>query len=192
MTSKPDLRKHLAAQRRALHASDWSARSAKVQASLLADPLFTGARAIALYRPMGNEVDTAALHEAALTAGKRVAYPDVVSDGAPMRFVLAGAETPWRLGHLGFEVPASDQVILLEDLELFVLPGLGFDRAGRRLGRGAGHYDRTLGLPLRAPRVGLAFEFQLIDAVPEDPWDVRLDAVATELGVIRAPPPLAR
>ena len=192
MASKPELRKQLSAQRRALHASEWSARSAKVQAALLADALFKDARALALYRPMGNEVDTAALHEAALLAGKCVAYPDVVSDGAPMRFVLAGRETLWRLGHRNFEVPASDAVILLEDLELFVLPGLGFDREGRRLGRGAGHYDRTLGLPLAAPRVGLAFEFQLLDALPEDPWDVRLDAVAAESGMIRAPPRLAR
>lgn len=186
MPDKATLRRTLAAQRKALDAASWSTRSAAVQRRLLADPLFQNARAIALYRAVGNEVDTALLHEAALSAGKRVAYPDVVADGQPMRFVEAKPHALWRMNPRGFEVPASESVLSLQELELFVLPGVGFDREGRRLGRGAGHYDRTLGLPLQAPGVGLGFDFQLVEALPEDPWDVRLDAVFSESEVVRA------
>ena len=71
------------------------------------------------------------------------------------------------------------------EIDLVVVPGVAFDAAGRRLGRGRGHYDATLaGLPAGAARIGLAFELQLVPEIPEEPHDVRLDAVVTEARVL--------
>lgn len=69
-------------------------------------------------------------------------------------------------------------------VDLILVPGLAFDRCGRRLGRGGGHYDRFLP-KLRSDclRLGMCFEGQLVAAVPTDPWDQLVDAVATEVGV---------
>jgi 5-formyltetrahydrofolate cyclo-ligase len=69
--------------------------------------------------------------------------------------------------------------------DTLLIPLLAFDAAGRRLGYGGGFYDRTLaGLPGRF-RLGCAFAAQQVDAVPVGPYDMRLDAVATENGIIR-------
>lgn len=69
-------------------------------------------------------------------------------------------------------------------VDVALIPGLAFDPLGRRLGRGGGHYDRLL--PLLRPdclRIGVCFELQRVAAVPEEPWDQRVDAVVTEAGI---------
>jgi 5-formyltetrahydrofolate cyclo-ligase len=66
-----------------------------------------------------------------------------------------------------------------------LVPGVAFDARGRRLGRGRGHYDATLaGLPASARRVGLAFELQIVSAVPQEPHDALLDTIVTEARVL--------
>ncbi len=66
-----------------------------------------------------------------------------------------------------------------------LVPLLAFDRSGRRLGYGGGFYDRTLAALPHAARLGCAFAAQEMDAVPAGPHDVRLEAVATERGIVR-------
>ena len=186
MSDKATLRRALSQRRRALTDPERRERSARVQAQLLAAPLFTCAKSIALYRPMGNEVDTAQLHQAALEAGKQVAYPSVDGDDRGMRFLKVDRGTAWITHPRGFQVPHTDQVLSLDALELVVLPGLAFDPAGHRLGRGAGHYDRALAGLLRPKTIGLAYDFQMIDCVPADPWDVPVDAIVHERALCRA------
>ncbi len=66
------------------------------------------------------------------------------------------------------------------------MPGVAFDRRGRRLGRGGGHYDRVFPPATAAPLLlGVAFSFQLVDAVPVGPADRRVDGIVTELGIVR-------
>jgi 5-formyltetrahydrofolate cyclo-ligase len=185
MRSKDDLRRELAAQRKALPEEAWRARSLRAQATLLASREFQQARTVALYRALGREVDTERLREAAHAQGKRVAYPEVLADDHHLRFVACAPDARWVTHARGFQVPEGEELPASE-LELIVLPGLGFDRAGNRLGRGAGHYDRSLGLAPQAIRVGLGFDFQLLEALPADPWDVRLHAIATESALIPA------
>jgi 5-formyltetrahydrofolate cyclo-ligase len=73
----------------------------------------------------------------------------------------------------------------MDELDLVVVPGVAFDAEGRRLGRGGGYYDATLALlPRGAARLGVAFEIQVVPAVPEEPHDVRLDGVVTEARVL--------
>jgi 5-formyltetrahydrofolate cyclo-ligase len=68
----------------------------------------------------------------------------------------------------------------LADLDLVVVPGLGFDEAGGRLGRGGGFYDRFLARPgLKAWKVGVGLDEQVVGPVPRDAWDVGLDALVT-------------
>jgi len=183
MLDKPSLRRMLAEKRQALSAAECARRSLELQQRLIADPLFAGARCVGLYRAMSNEVGTDALHQAALDQHKRIAYPEVRSKAESMRFVECVEGAPWTKSPLGFEAPVGEE-LSLQAIDLFVLPGLGFDRSGRRLGRGAGHYDRLL-VGGDAVRIGLCFDFQLLGELPEDPWDVRLDAVATEREIIR-------
>jgi 5-formyltetrahydrofolate cyclo-ligase len=67
-----------------------------------------------------------------------------------------------------------------EQVDVILVPGIAFDSTCARLGRGAGFYDRFLADPrVRAVKIGVAFDEQIVDAVPMDRWDVRLDAVVT-------------
>ena len=90
---------------------------------------------------------------------------------------------PGRYGVL--EPPAQAAVIRPEEGDLVLVPGVAFDRAGNRLGRGQGFYDRAF--PASAPRppllIGVAYQIQLVDAVPHAETDRRVDAVVTELGL---------
>ena len=73
-----------------------------------------------------------------------------------------------------------------EEVDLFVVPGLLFDRAGRRLGRGGGHLDRLLGRARKdAARVGLCYAQRVVQELPAAPWDVAMHVVVTDREVIR-------
>ncbi len=84
-------------------------------------------------------------------------------------------------GKHGIDQPAPDCPDLpTEQIDVILVPGIAFDSTCARLGRGAGFYDRFLADPrVRAAKIGVAFDEQIVDAVPMDRWDVRLDAVVT-------------
>jgi 5-formyltetrahydrofolate cyclo-ligase len=117
------------------------------------------------------------LHE----RGNKVALPVTPPMGNPLTFRL------WHPGMLmvpekfGTLRPTGEEVVP----DVLMVPLLAFDAAGRRLGYGGGYYDRTM---VRLPdrfRLGCAFAVQQVDVVPTGPHDIRLDAVATESGIIR-------
>jgi 5-formyltetrahydrofolate cyclo-ligase len=147
--------------------------------------VFQRARTLALYAPLGAEVDTATLAAAAVLGGRRVAYPRLRPAGLGMAFCACPPEALVMGPLRALEPPAGAVEVAAEELDLVLVPGVAFDAAGRRIGRGRGHYDATLsGLRPGAWRVGLAFEAQLVAAVPEEPHDARLDAVVTEARVL--------
>ncbi len=149
---------------------------------MLASAAWRAARVVALYQAYGAELDTAALRAAAHAAGKTIALPRVDAAGVSLRIVAA--DTPLVLSAQGVREPADDRPTLPPDQpELIVVPGLGFDRRGGRLGHGGGHYDRLLArLPAVCLRVGLAYDQQVLDAVPTEPHDLPLHALVTPTG----------
>ena len=115
--------------------------------------------------------------------------------GGLLRFARVDDWSQLEVGGLGVPEPPPDapaEPLGLGDLVL--APGVAFDGAGYRLGRGGGHYDRTFGeAALGAPILfGLGFDFQVLAAVPRGPGDRRLDAVVTETRLVRAADPEAR
>jgi len=157
----------------------------------LATPEFQKARTVALYAALPGEVPTDAAFAAALAAGKTVAFPVVPTVGLCLRFY--GVDSLSQLvqaGRLRIREPKEGRpVVSLQSIELFVVPGLGFSKAGHRLGQGAGYYDATLALaPASTPRVGLAFSEQVLPALPEGPSDVPMHQVLTEEAAFSAGP----
>ena len=173
------------AARLRLAPDDRAARADRIADRVLALDAFARAGTVALYASLGAEVDPARIASEAAALGKRLAYPRLVSGERALRFArgLPGALVagPYRT----LEPPPDAEPIALGEIGLIVVPGVGFDTACRRLGRGRGHYDATLAaLPPGAVRLGLAFEVQLVAAVPEEAHDVALDAVVTEERVL--------
>jgi 5-formyltetrahydrofolate cyclo-ligase len=186
---KAALRSTLRQERRALTPLDHELRSAKAARAITRLPGFRAGRAVAIYLPFDGETATRALVEAARRRGVRL-YVPVVIDRRRRRiaFHALGAET--RVGHYGIAVPRRGARTLgARWFALIVVPLVGVDRTGRRLGMGGGYYDRALAFRghrrhWRGPRlVGCAFECQRVDSVFADPWDLCVDALATEHGV---------
>jgi 5-formyltetrahydrofolate cyclo-ligase len=131
--------------------------------------------------PMGQEIDIRPLLLALHGQGHRIALPVTPKRGEALTFrgwQPGDALIPERFGTMR---PIGE--VLVPDVLL--IPLLAFDARGGRLGYGGGFYDRTLAaLPGRF-RLGCAFAAQQVDSVPVGPYDIRLDAVATENGIIR-------
>ncbi len=98
--------------------------------------------------------------------------------------ILPYDELSLESGAFNIEEPTGDDLANVEDIELMVIPAVAFDRSGNRLGRGKGYYDRLLNSS-RALKVGVGYDFQLIDEIPCEPHDVPMDMVITQNSVIK-------
>lgn len=174
--AKQKLRRQLLLARSRLAAADVARRSAAIAAQVLALPAFQAAVHVVLYAAIATEVDPAGIAAAATGMGKHVYYP-LPSRG---RFEFSSLDN-------GCVPTGRDTETLLPPDACdvcFLVPGLGFDERGVRLGRGSGWYDRALARLPTAVRVGLAYDFQLVPSLPEATWDVRMSAVVTEVRVL--------
>lgn len=149
------------------------------------------ARRIAMYVPVGRELDSLPLAHQAWSRGRSLFLP--VISGSAMRFAPFRPGTEMRPNQFGILEPVTHRGELLgaRHLDVIVAPLVAFDEEGNRLGMGGGYYDRTLAFlshrtSVRRPRfVALAFEIQKVEALPVEEWDVRLDVVVTEKSTYR-------
>ena len=186
---KESLRKELRAQRRSLSDSDYRRRSLAAARALTRLRMFSSGKRVALYLPIDREVDTATLVRAARQRGVRIFVP-VISHRRHRRlrfFPLTAKTTP---GTFGISVPLRRRgPVGAQWLDLIVIPLVGVDAAGARLGMGGGYYDRALAFRRRRTQwkgpylVGLAFDCQRTGLKFADEWDIQLDSLATESGV---------
>lgn len=169
--TKSEWRRRLLAARRSLDEATRRRASAAVAVRVVGLPAFRSHPTLLTHRPMGAEVDPGGITERALEAAKRVYYV-AEAGAAPAWHAASGTACAHAGGPHATEFPL-----------LVVVPGVAFDVVGRRLGRGAGFYDRALAA-LRAAGsvyvVGLAYDVQIVSALPHDAWDEPVDAVVTE------------
>ena len=155
--------------------------AAQACARLLELPCYAAAQGVVAYAAAANEIDPSSFVAAALRAGKAVYFPRRVGDG--LEFLRATPDTLRPSSH-GLLEPVTGEPLAGHAAGIvFIVPGLGFDERGARLGRGAGCFDRALPRYAGAVRVGLAYEFQVLPFLPEAPWDVRMDSVVTDARV---------
>ncbi len=155
------------------------------QQRLLALPELAGVGTVSLYLGQAREVPTSELIRELLQRGIRLALPRVQGSELSLRevrdfFELSGC-------YRGIPEPGADcPAISPEEVDLFVVPGVCFDRSGARLGRGGGHFDRLLARAGPRPlRVGLCYASQIVEQVPTEAWDERVDILVAESVVIR-------
>ena len=144
---------------------------------------------IGLYLANDGEIDPVAIARLAWRQGKRCYLPVVLDQGA-MEFRLWYPQQrllPNRFGIL--EPTLGVATCPVRQLDILFVPLVAFDSAGNRLGMGGGYYDRLLAFrqhqPWSAPLLaGLAYSFQQVGSMEPDPWDIPLDAIVTEAGII--------
>jgi 5-formyltetrahydrofolate cyclo-ligase len=188
--TKGNLRRRLSEARRALSPADRAARSERIAAACRSLPAFATAELVCAYVNFREEVETTGLITSLLDLGRRVAVP-VHLPGEPRPQVFAEIRSLSELvpNHFGIPQPphAAARYLPTAAIPLFLVPGLAFDPAGRRLGYGLGFYDRAFAAATPgALKVGLAFEVQILESVPAGPHDVPMDVVVTEERVLRA------
>ncbi len=143
---------------------------------------FKKARSILLYCSIKGEPDLSPLFDRILTEDKELILPKV--EGSNLSLYSVNSVHCLTNGTFNIPEPSDGKKIKPEDLDLAIVPGIIFDRQGYRIGFGKGYYDRLLER-VSAPKVGVAYSFQVLDELPRDPWDKPVDIIVTEEEVIR-------
>ena len=179
--NKKEIRKHLKAQRRDF-ASKGCIRemSERIWDRLDSCPPMSEAGTVLAYCSMPDEVSTEGFFRRYL-GRKRIAVPLVCGETLTLKEYDPGKT---HKGYMDIEEPDEDaDVITAKEIDFAIIPGVAFDNRCMRLGRGGGFYDRLLPL-LKCQKAGVAFDFQIIESVPADPWDRPVDLVVTPDGII--------
>ncbi len=190
MPDKSAVREVLKACLRAMDPQDRSTASAAITRHVLGLPEYKQARTVMLFVSMTSEADTSAIAADAWQNGKRVLVPVAKMQDHSMQAVeirsLAEAK---RRTSVGVMEPEPGTPVDPGEINLVLVPGLGFGPAGERIGRGAGFYDRFLADPrVKAITCGLGFELQVIEGIPMSPRDMAVDMLVTEAQVRRFRP----
>jgi 5-formyltetrahydrofolate cyclo-ligase len=183
---KQNLRAVLSEARSSLSAAYIGAVSTRVQQRVLSSQAYLAATKIVLYAPLGGEVETALIAADALRSHRRLYYPIVDREHRRIRLGAVSDLSELAPGAFGILEPAAAGALEAGELgpALVCVPGVAFTPAAARLGRGGGYYDRLLAaLCAEAVTAGVGYSFQLIDRLPEQLHDRRLDLVVTESAV---------
>lgn len=153
----------------------------------MALPLFQESQRIAFYLAHDGEVDIKNLLNKALRRKKSCYLPTLqTNQDYYLDFYLYHTENVLIKNRFGIEEPSltQDKSIVITALDLIFLPLVAFDKKGNRLGRGAGYYDRTLASLQHSEKkpllIGIAYEFQKVEKLPSEIWDIPLNLVVTE------------
>lgn len=137
---------------------------------------------LALYASFKNEVITDDIMNHAVADKKNVYFPKIINRRQGLKFVRAAGKCDFEPGSYDIHEPVGKcEIADIKDFDIVAVPGIAFDISGNRLGYGKGYYDRVLfDLKGHAVLVGLAFDFQVVESVPAEKHDVRMDVIVTE------------
>lgn len=186
--TKSRLRTAMRDMLRQIPPAEFHARGVAAAARLRAELEYQRARTLLTFLSRPDEIDTDPLIRAALNDGYIVAAPRVDWEACTMLPVrlLGLSRLDVATDPRGLRTPLHGDALRISDIELVVAPGLAFDAAGGRLGRGGGHFDRLLADPeCRAARCGFAIEEQILNFVPQEPHDQRMSLLVTDARVVR-------
>ncbi len=143
---------------------------------------YRDAKEIALYSAINGEIDLDSLWKNASLQGKHCYFPVINKDRLTLSFLPATPDTPFKKNRFGIAEPdiSLDLATPIEKLDLVLIPLVAFDVRCTRLGMGAGYYDRTFKDKKTGPLFGVAYQFQRVDYLDPQPWDVQLNAVITQ------------
>ena len=190
---RTELRRQLRQARRALTPLQQRKASQQLLRQLVQHPLYRRSKHIAFYLANDGEIDPTLLLRHAQRMGKHCYLPVLSRWPANrMHFQRLLPNQRWVTNRFGIAEPVNDQRLQVRPwrLDLILLPLVGFDRQGNRLGMGGGFYDRLLAFRQRrqhwqGPRLlGLAHDCQQVDQLPIAPWDIPLDGIVSDQQVI--------
>ncbi|NDV24222.1 5-formyltetrahydrofolate cyclo-ligase [Desulfovibrio sp. JC022] len=186
---KEIIRRQLLEKRSALLGQDVKSMSRNIVNTVLSLEQWGRAEEVLLYWPIRNEVDIRPLLENAWNSGKRLFMPCCrKNEPGQMDFGVVRAEADLTSGSFGIKEPCRTRCEFPDAVspDLIIVPGVGFDRSGFRIGFGGGYYDRFLARPQKDAflSVGVCYDFQLVEGFPVEPWDKNVQLVCTDKELI--------
>ena len=172
---KSVLRQQIRLQKRQMTEEEIVRKSEQLRLLLTATDAYRNAKAIYGYMSYNQEVRTLPILEQALREGKRVAIPKCY--GSEMCFIWMNDLSQTSKSSCGIPEPVSDGPVADDETALVLLPGMAFDAAGHRLGYGGGYYDKFLARERSHPTVALCYDFQLLEALPTEEFDIPAELV---------------
>ena len=174
---KKQLRNYIRTQKESFGKAQLAAMSEEICSRVLCSVWWQEAGTLLLYYPLADEVDVRPLIKDAFENGKRVLLPVCV--GEELNLHLYEGDASLAEGAFGIMEPTGSLFAPdnYGEIQLAIVPGMAFDRAGHRLGRGTGYYDRLLPKLREARLQGICFPFQLLDDVPAEAHDVMVQDV---------------
>lgn len=181
--NKDGIRKSLRHKREQLSAQEQQEKSALIINNVRQSDIYKQATKIALYHAVRGEADPSDLMDSS-----KQFYLPILSTNKDQGLVFAPIDENTQYKNNEFEIPEpivdSDEFINAETLDLVIMPLLGFDNQGNRLGMGGGYYDRCFSFKKQQPDkpilMGFAYDFQQVEVLSAESWDIGLDMVATE------------
>lgn len=148
------------------------------------------AKRIALYFSVNGEIDLESIWDSAPLQGKFCYFPVLNEDQLTLSFLPATPVTPFKKNRYGIPEPdvSPDLAIPIEDLDLILMPLVAFDVRCTRIGMGAGYYDRTFQNKKMCSLIGVAYQFQRVDYIEPNSWDIPLNGVVTQRAIYWANP----
>ncbi len=173
---KTELRKEIRDIKRQFTAQELHELSFAVIQRLLSHPRLHEAHTILLYYSLPDEVDTHTIVDSLLLSGKIILLPRVTGKST-MELRRYTGPRDLAKGAYNIMEPTGKVFTDYESISIAVIPGMAFDPSGNRMGRGKGYYDRLLTSLGHTYKIGVCFPFQMIESVPCDEYDVRMDEV---------------
>ena len=177
MESKKDIRTSSLQKRNQLTEKEWSEKTSIICKKVLNHPFFLESNTIYCYVDYRNEVGTRKIIEEAWKRGKKVAVPKIFGEQ-----MLFGYLANWDELAKGYKGILEPNVFALakEETPLVIMPGAAFDSRRNRIGYGKGYYDQFLDKHSKCNTLGLAFECQIVEHIPAEPFDICPQVLITE------------
>ena len=186
MPDKAALRKEILARRDSIPAAVKEKKDRAITDRLLGIDTVIHANSVFLFASFRSEVDTFGMIRRSLDEGKKVILPRV--EGTNLGLYVIRSPDELKPGYMGIPEPSvmtGDRKVSINDVEAIIVPGAAYDRSGNRIGYGGGFYDRLLAqLQKPFPVIAPAYEEQVIEAVPADPHDKKVDIIVTDRRII--------
>ncbi len=175
-----DIRTEIRQKRRALSEEDRLQYAYALSMRLLSNREICSYDKYLCYYPTAEEINPWEFYQAMLLDGKALYFPVTDMKHHKLHFYRVKSQYDFIPGAMKIYEPTSREEAFLDDDDLSVVsitPGLAFDKAGNRIGYGGGFYDRFFAEHKTVTRVGVAYDFQMLDAIHTEPWDVPMEHV---------------
>ena len=180
---KNQIRNEMKEKRRSMKKTAVAEKSRKAAELFLNSDVYKSAKTIMLYMPLGNETNTEEIIKQAFADGKSLVLPVTDEESGAITPVVFEKSTVFQKGGFSIREPQNHVVAEKAEIDVVVVPGIAFDRTGARVGFGKGCYDMFL-CGMDVMKVGYCFDFQLMDKIPADQHDIKMDFVVTENEII--------